>query len=277
MPGAPDIRLLAVDMDGTLIGQGGRALSPANAEALHLAAQAGVEVVPISARGPHGIEYPLAGFAELRLIIAYNGAFIYDHQTEEKLLDQPIEPDDAQRALQLLLDHHLYHSCYVGTDLYVREDSAEARFESGAQGQIPLIEPDLCSLARRGVHKLLTLDLDRPERLRRFYDQAVHELRHTTTVYTSPISVEMNHSAVSKGTALSWLARRRGYASFQVMAIGDSFNDISMFAVAGLSVAIGDAPAEVQAKAQWVAPPMAQDGAAAAVWRFILNHPAGKN
>jgi Cof subfamily protein (haloacid dehalogenase superfamily) len=277
MPTATDIRLLAIDMDGTLIEHGGRALSAANAEALHLAARAGVEVVPISGRAPFGLEYPLHNFPELSLMIAYNGALIYDRQTKTDLFDQRIEPAAAQQALQLLLDHHLYLSCYLGTNFYVREDSPEAQFEGRASGQMPVIEPDLFALCQRGVHKLLALERDDPERLRRFYDQAVRELPLISTVYTSPMSVELNHHAVSKGTAVRWLAQKRGYSRSQVMAVGDNFNDLSMFAEAGLSVALGDAPAEVQAQADWLAPPVSQDGAAAAIWRFILDRPAGES
>jgi Cof subfamily protein (haloacid dehalogenase superfamily) len=276
MSSAPDIRLLAIDLDGTLLEQGGKVVSAANVEALHLAAEAGVEVVPISARGPASIEHPLQRFTELRLIIAYNGALIYDRQAKKILFDLPMPPAEVRQALQLLLDHNLYISLSIGNDFYVREDCPEARFEASAQGLRAIVEPDLFSLAGRGVHRLLAMDHDAPERLRPFYDQAVRELKTVGTIYTSPVSVEMNHQAVSKGAAVSWLAHKLGFSPAQVMAVGDNYNDISMFSVAGLSVAIGDAPPEVQAKAHWLAPRLSQDGAAAAIWHFILDHRAGE-
>jgi Cof subfamily protein (haloacid dehalogenase superfamily) len=266
-----NIRLLAIDLDGTLLGHGASVISAANAEALRLAAAAGVEVVPISARAPFGIEYPLRDFIEYRFLVAYNGALIYDRLSKTTLFDQPIRTGEAHQAIQLLLNHHLYISCYIGDAYYVRDNSWESQNETNAQGMAPLIEPDLLSLSQRGVHKLLTLDQNDPRRLQPFYDQAILQLEGVNIVYTSPYSVEMTHQEASKGAALSWLAQKLGFSTAQTMAVGDSFNDLSMFAVAGLSVAVGDAPVEVQRQVHWVAPPVGENGAAATIWRYILD------
>src|SRR5512140_685832 len=97
----PDIRLLAIDLDGTLLGQGASLISAANSDALCRAAGAGVEVVPISARPPFGIEYPLRSFDGYRWLVAYNGALISDRQARTKLFEQPMDPAQARRAIQL--------------------------------------------------------------------------------------------------------------------------------------------------------------------------------
>jgi hydroxymethylpyrimidine pyrophosphatase-like HAD family hydrolase len=54
------------------------------------------------------------------------------------------------------------------------------------------------------------------------------------------------------------------------MAIGDNFNDLTMLTYSGLSIAMGDAPQEVQASARWVAPGVEADGVAAAIEKFLL-------
>jgi hydroxymethylpyrimidine pyrophosphatase-like HAD family hydrolase len=54
------------------------------------------------------------------------------------------------------------------------------------------------------------------------------------------------------------------------MAIGDNFNDVEMLEYAGLGVAMGNAPEQVQALAQWVAPDVEEDGAATAIETFVL-------
>ena len=61
-----------------------------------------------------------------------------------------------------------------------------------------------------------------------------------------------------------------GLSAKNVMAIGDNFNDIEMLDYAGLGVAMGNAPLEVQAIAQWVAPSVEQDGVAKALEALIL-------
>ena len=61
-----------------------------------------------------------------------------------------------------------------------------------------------------------------------------------------------------------------GLSAQNVMAIGDNFNDIEMLDYAGFGVAMGNAPLEVQAIAQWVAPSVEQDGVATAIEALIL-------
>ena len=56
----------------------------------------------------------------------------------------------------------------------------------------------------------------------------------------------------------------------EVMAVGDSFNDLATFEVAGFSVAMGNAPDEVKAQADWVAPSVNEDGVAVAIEKFVL-------
>jgi hydroxymethylpyrimidine pyrophosphatase-like HAD family hydrolase len=56
----------------------------------------------------------------------------------------------------------------------------------------------------------------------------------------------------------------------EILAVGDSFNDLSTFAVAGTKVAMGNAPDSLRQLADWVAPPVDEDGVAAVIERFIL-------
>ena len=56
------------------------------------------------------------------------------------------------------------------------------------------------------------------------------------------------------------------------MAIGDNFNDVEMLEYAGIGVAMGNAPEDVKAIAQWVAPSIEQDGAAAAIEELLLRN-----
>ena len=55
-----------------------------------------------------------------------------------------------------------------------------------------------------------------------------------------------------------------------ILAIGDNYNDVEMIAYAGIGVAMGNAPADVQAIANWIAPDVDADGVAVAIEKFIL-------
>jgi len=79
------------------------------------------------------------------------------------------------------------------------------------------------------------------------------------------------HARASKGSALRLLCDHLGLDVRQAIAIGDSGPDISMFRVAGFSVAMANAPPEVQAEAQTVAPSNEDDGVAWALEHFVLG------
>ncbi len=89
---------------------------------------------------------------------------------------------------------------------------------------------------------------------------------------THPNFINATPAGVSKGDALIWLAGEMGVPQEAVMAVGDSDNDVSMIAWAGIGVAMGNASAAVKAVADWEAPSFHEHGAAAAVERFVLDH-----
>jgi hydroxymethylpyrimidine pyrophosphatase-like HAD family hydrolase len=75
---------------------------------------------------------------------------------------------------------------------------------------------------------------------------------------------------VSKGSALRDIIEYLAIDAGQVLAIGDSFNDLPVFEVAGAKVAMGNAPESLRQIADWVAPTVEDDGVAAAIEKFIL-------
>ena len=89
-------------------------------------------------------------------------------------------------------------------------------------------------------------------------------------VRSHPVVVEGSPLGVSKGDALRWLADHLGIPQAEIMAIGDQDNDVPMIAWAGVGVAMGGGSPAAIAAAGWIAPPLAEDGAAVAIERFVL-------
>ncbi len=81
--------------------------------------------------------------------------------------------------------------------------------------------------------------------------------------------VDITPQASTKGNALRALAGMLDISLIQTAAVGDSENDLSNFAVAGLSIAMGNAPVDVKLAADWVAPANDQEGAAWALERIV--------
>jgi hydroxymethylpyrimidine pyrophosphatase-like HAD family hydrolase len=88
-----------------------------------------------------------------------------------------------------------------------------------------------------------------------------------------PRFLEFLRPGVSKGAAVSWLARRAGVTLANVLAIGDQFNDLEMIAAAGHGAAMPHAPQPVRAAARYIAPPLADEGVAELIERLVLVGP----
>ena len=89
-----------------------------------------------------------------------------------------------------------------------------------------------------------------------------------------PRFLEFVAPGVSKGRAVRWLARRLGVPLGATLAIGDQWNDIEMLAEVGHGTAMPTAPAEVQAVARYIAPPLAEEGVARMIEALVLARPA---
>lgn len=83
--------------------------------------------------------------------------------------------------------------------------------------------------------------------------------------------IEITGSGVHKGKALLWLAKFLGFAQKEVLAIGDSDNDRTMLKMAGLGVAMGNAPPEVKHAADCETLSNVEHGVAYAINRHVLG------
>lgn len=92
-------------------------------------------------------------------------------------------------------------------------------------------------------------------------------------VRTHPSLIEGTAHGVDKGSGLLHLLKILQVPATRVLVIGDQDNDLPMFAVAGLAVAMGQAEERVRLAADWVAPGVDEAGVAAALQRFILQPP----
>jgi hydroxymethylpyrimidine pyrophosphatase-like HAD family hydrolase len=132
----------------------------------------------------------------------------------------------------------------------------------------PVIRTDFAMLDGR-VDKIVGVSDD--HRLLRRLEARARELigSRATIACSQPYYLDITHLRANKGDGIAALARAFGVELAQVAALGDMANDLPMFARAGLSVAMGQAPANVQAAASATAASNEEDGVADAIARFI--------
>ena len=96
-------------------------------------------------------------------------------------------------------------------------------------------------------------------------------LPETTITSSFNHNLEIGGATTSKAEALSQMGKLLGIDQSEMMAIGDSPNDMAMLLASGMPVAVGNAEEEVKAIAKYVAPSNHEDGVADAVEKFVLN------
>ncbi|NJM69447.1 MAG: HAD family phosphatase [Scytonema sp. RU_4_4] len=270
-----DIKLLVLDIDGTITGKS-NTISTAVKQAIVAARSRGIQVAIATGRMYRSALRFHQEINSSLPLLAYQGAWIQDPVTQKIHRHLPVSRELAhklldyfeQPELKALLSVHFY----INDQLYVREITKETELYAERSGITPIAVGDLRKVTSNEPTKVLALcdDTNIIEQLlgnlRRQYTPA--ELYLTTSVATF---FEATNPFVNKGTGVRYLAEELlGLQRTNVMTIGDNFNDVEMLEYAGVGVAMGNAPAAVQAIAQWVAPDVECDGAAAAIERFLL-------
>ncbi|MEH2163506.1 MAG: Cof-type HAD-IIB family hydrolase [Nostoc sp.] len=272
---AKDIKLLVLDIDGTIAGHS-NTISAGVKQAIVAVQARGIPVAIATGRMYRSALRFHEDIGSTLPLMAYQGAWIQDPITQKIHRHWAVSREIAQQLLDYfeqpelrsLLSVHFY----INDQLYVRELTKETQIYAERSRIIPIPVGDLRQTLTNKPTKILALsdDIDVIDKLlgnlRRQYTPA--ELYLTTSVATF---FEATNASVNKGTAVRYLAEELlGLQLANVMAIGDNFNDVEMLESVGLGVAMGNAPAGVQAIAQWVAPSVEQDGAAVAIEKFLL-------
>lgn len=265
-----DFKLVCLDIDGTLVNSR-HEITPGVKAAIGAVNRRGIPVVLVSARIPRGMFFLLEELELEAPIICYGGALILD-AGRRPLFSREIPVEAARTVEELTCRAGMHLSVYRDGDWFVRERDAWADQE----GAITRMSPEVADLPGlldrweaqgRGPHKLMAMG--EPEAILEMEGLAAGG---ALAVYRSkPTYLEITARGTSKTGAIRQLQEQLGVLQEEVLAVGDNFNDLEMIRYAGTGVAMGNAPAEVQAQADWVTATNDADGVARALEHFILT------
>jgi Cof subfamily protein (haloacid dehalogenase superfamily) len=268
-----DYKLLVLDVDGTLIGRGAYP-TPRVAEAVAEAQARGVSVVLGTGRATEACYHLLRHLYLEGLHIFFDGAAVVEWPSNEIIFLQALPPRAAQRLIELSRESNLFLEIYAHDFYFIEQDGALAEHQRQKLQIFPLIT-DLMSLVNRVKMvkgQLLAVNAEEKQRA----DLITKEMNTLCKMSWSLDPSNNIHFGnaisrhVSKGSALRDIIEYLAIDAGQVLAIGDSFNDLPVFEVAGAKVAMGNAPESLRQIADWVAPTVEDDGVAAAIEKFIL-------
>lgn len=263
------IRLLAIDLDGTLFNSQ-QEISPADRRAIVLAQQSGITPLVVTGRGRRGVEMGLDRLGMDLPHICSAGALIRQSRGGHVLASRTFQRmDEFRHVLDFVRQHdlglvadapgtHLWFgpdALFENLDPLTAESALQARtFDPERDFDQPLLKATLVAPAP-------LLAIAEPLISRR-----CPSLHHTVA---GERYIDMTARGVDKGSALAIYAEKMGIARNEIAAIGDQMIDIPMLKFAGLSAAMGNASAEVKAAAGLFAPSNDENGVAWFVERIL--------
>ena len=272
------IKLIAIDMDGTLL-NGKKHIDKAQKEAIHEAVEAGIKIVLCTGRPLYGILpfYEELGLSELDsegYVILNNGCSI--HKTKDwELIDQVNFTSDDIDYLHKFSEGYDINFTLVNDYYYFnigRKPTDELITDAG------FVFSDITNIslseAKNGKHKIIKIMfLGNPNIMADFQKENENILKDKYSgVLSQPYVYEILPKGNNKGTGLKKLAKKLGIKQEEIMAIGDGNNDIEMFEYANYSVAMENGTELAKKAAKYQTDNNENDGVAKAIRKYALNN-----
>lgn len=263
------IRLVALDLDGTLIGED-LVLRPRVREAVATAQSRGIAVTIVTGR-MFAAARPFAQALNLQgPVVCYQGAAIFDAQTGAVLRQTPVKQDVTHDTLQWAHDHGVHAQCYADDMLYVDQINRFSKRYTDLALVEPVVVPSLReAFAERPTIKIVLVDdAERADHHLVALRDLLGKRAYLTRSHVD--FVEVVDPAVNKGEALAFVAQRYGVPLDATLAVGDAWNDVPLLDAAAVGVAMGSGPPELLARADHVVADVSHDGVAEAIEKYVL-------
>jgi len=282
---AVEIKLIAIDIDGTLLTPDGY-ITPRTRAAIQAAQAAGIIVTLATARRYIGAQAIATALGIELPLIVYDGALIVSHPSQVILASQTLAPALARQAITFFQRHHIQpiiHPCE--NERCVSEEVWTGPVEYDNSGLVTYLRAAAERTRRMPYDQLLERATD-VLRVVAFAEEEVLQgllpimstfgccWNFAPTGSYQSAELAILEPGCSKASGIATLAAHYGIAMEQVMAIGDSYNDLEILRVAGWGVAMGQAPEAVKATANAITTTNLEDGVALAIEHYALAQTA---
>jgi Cof subfamily protein (haloacid dehalogenase superfamily) len=269
---ANNIKLLALDIDGTIMDTDYLIKEPVKKIIKRVQEETNIIIVLASGRMTHSTKIVADELGITTIAIVYQGAMVRDFSNNKILYHKTLDPDCSLKVIEDIENENIHVNIYIDDNLYMKQESEIARqYTSNRNLQAHIIK-DYSLLQHNPPTKLLALDRD-TERLQKLKQVWRRKFNNKMSIFSSrDIYVEFVHKEVNKGKSLYEFARQHfNIDPTEIMAVGDGENDLEMIRDAGLGIAMGNAVDEVKQVAKHITSPVDQNGLVEAIESFIFN------
>jgi hypothetical protein len=263
-----EIKLIALDLDDTLL-RNDLQISPRAKTAIRSAVERGVAVTLATGR-MFASAIPFAQELGLDLpLITYQGALV-KYADGRVVYHRPIPLEIARELVDFILPYGYHLNVYLNDELFMQEDSPEGqRYAAIAKVPVHLVS-DLRNIIAIEPTKLVIIAKE-PQLDALAEDLNLRFGNRINITKSKPYFLELAHPQATKGKALATLAESLNIGAHEVMAVGDSPNDLDMIRYAGFGVAMGNAVEEVKKCARYITRSNDDDGVAEVIEKFVLS------
>jgi Cof subfamily protein (haloacid dehalogenase superfamily) len=264
------VRLVIADVDGTLVTRE-KVLTAETLAAVKRLRDAGVAFTITSGRPPLGMRMITDALALTDPIAAFNGG-VFARPDLSVIETHYVPADVTTHVIESLERHGLDCWLYTDHEWLVRDIHApHIEHEQWTVKFAPVVVADFVPYLGRAV-KLVGVSDD--------YDAVARcevSVQRACTTYASatrsqPYYLDVTHPEANKGQVVTTLSELLSIPPDNIATIGDGPNDVLMFRKSGVSIAMGNASAEVQRHARFVTTANEEEGFANAVDKFILRY-----
>jgi Cof subfamily protein (haloacid dehalogenase superfamily) len=259
-------KLVVLDMDGTLL-DNNHHVSKANKEVIHKLKREGTSIVLASGR-PFESIYPYVKDLGIDLpIIAANGALIKSPLTSEVYYSSSLPINLAKEIIEYGQENQYPISLYLDGEVHTLNESLVKMHWELEKINARLIDQ---FESNRELFKIIYANT--PQKIEEAYKHLEQKYKGELYITRSDaIYLDVMNTNASKGKALHQLMDMLHISSHEVLVMGNSFNDITMFEVAGLAIAMDNSPQEVKDAADFVTKSNNDDGVAYTLDNYINN------
>jgi len=263
-----NVRLVVADVDGTLVTPD-KVLTPRALAAVRTVLEAGIAFTITSGRPPLGMKHLIDELQLVAPITAFNGGLVV--RPDLSVMSEHLVPGEAaQSVIDLLTKDTLDVWVYSDKDWYVKaRHGPHVDREEWTVKFPPKVVPSFEGLLDRVV-KIVGVSDDQAAMARCVTEAQQRFGQHVSAALSQPYYLDVTHPKANKGEVMSVLSALLSIPTAQIATIGDMPNDVLMFTRSGVSIAMGNASAEVQHAATFVTTSNTEEGFALAMERFVL-------
>lgn len=265
------IRLVAMDLDDTLLDSRLR-ISDQTTRMLQRVVDRGVKITLATGRMFRSAQRYAVQLGMDVPLITYQGALVKNAVSGEVLYHRTVPGDMVTPVIDTAREAGYHYQVYFNDILYMESLTPEGQAYAELAGVTPVVDKELpARLTNEEPTKIIIISHNLPN-LQQMETQLQHRFSEQLYITRSkPHYLEFMNREATKGRALQAVSEYFAIDRQDVMAIGDSYNDIEMLKWAGVGVAVGNAPPEVKKYADYVTTSNDEDGVAAALQHLVMK------